>query len=85
MEKKLSCEKIQMYKHVIYPKGTRIILLHMADDPRPIPDNTRGTVDHVDDLGQIHCSFDNGRYLAMLPGVDRFRRLTEMELYNEQA
>ena len=33
----------QRYKE-LYPKGTRILLLHMGDDPRPVEDNMRGTV-----------------------------------------
>lgn len=37
-----------------YPEGTRILLIQMGDDdPRPIPPNTRGTVDFVDDL--LNC------------------------------
>lgn len=28
----------------MYPEGTRILLLHMGDDPRPVEDNMRGTV-----------------------------------------
>ena len=35
----------------LYPKGTRILLQHMEDDPRPIEPNTRGTVKAVDDIG----------------------------------
>jgi len=33
----------QRYREM-YPEGTRILLLHMGDDPRPIEDNMRGTV-----------------------------------------
>ena len=33
-----------------YPPGTRIELIHMGDDPNPIPDGTRGTVTAVDDI-----------------------------------
>ncbi len=66
-----------------YPVGSRIVLLSMGDDPRPIPDNTRGTVKVVDDIGQIHCDFDNGRHLAIVPGEDSFRLLTEKELDEE--
>ena len=33
----------QRYKE-LYPEGTRILLLHMGNDPRPVEDNMRGTV-----------------------------------------
>ena len=67
-----------------YPPGTRIMLLQMGDDPRPIEPNTRGTVRAVDDMGTLHCDFDNGRQLGVVPGEDSFRRLTEQELAEEQ-
>lgn len=67
-----------------YPEGTRILLIEMGDDdPRPIPPNTRGTVDFVDDMGTVHCKFDNGRKLGLAYGVDRYRKLTEQELEEE--
>ena len=43
-----------------YPAGTRIVLDQMGDDPRPIPPGTKGTVRVVDDMGTVHCDFDNG-------------------------
>lgn len=67
-----------------YPPGTRIMLLQMGDDPRPVEPNTRGTVRAVDDMGTLHCDFDNGRQLGIVPGEDSFRRLTEQELAEEQ-
>lgn len=67
-----------------YPPGTRIILLQMGNDPRPIDDNTRGTVKAVDDIGTLHCDFDNGRSLGIVPSEDSFRRLTPEELAEEQ-
>ena len=67
-----------------YPPGTRVVLLKMGDDPRPIEENTRGTVQMVDAIGTIHCTFDNGRALGLIPGEDRFRPLTEAELDEEQ-
>lgn len=66
-----------------YPVGTRIMLLCMGDDPRPIPPNTRGTVRTVDSIGTVHCDFDNGRRLGLVPGEDSFRKLTEQELAEE--
>ena len=67
-----------------YPPGTRIVLLRMGDDPRPVEGNTRGTVKAVDDIGTLHCDFDNGRSLGIVPGEDSFRRLTSEELSEEQ-
>lgn len=68
-----------------YPPGTRIMLLQMGDDPRPIEPNTRGTVKAVDDMGTLHCNFDNGRSLGIVPDEDSFRRLTEQELSEGQT
>ena len=39
----------QRYKE-LYPKGTRTLLLHMGNDPRPVEDDMRGTVMFVDDI-----------------------------------
>lgn len=61
-----------------YP-GDRIILIHMDNDPFPVPDGTRGTVEYVDDAGQIHVKWDTGSGLAVIPGVDKFRHLTQEE------
>ena len=67
-----------------YPPGTRIMLLHMDDPYAPVPEGTRGTVKHVDDQAKIHVSWDNGSSLAVIPGEDAYRRLTEEELAEEQ-
>lgn len=66
-----------------YPPGTRILLNHM-EDQWAVPSGTRGTVEHVDDAGQIHPKWDNGRTLAIVPEIDSFRKLTEQELRKEQ-
>ena len=55
-----------------YAPGTRIQLDYMGDDPRPIPPGTKGTVRIVDDMGTVHCDFDNGRRLGLVPGEDVF-------------
>ena len=67
-----------------YPPGTRIMLLGMTDDPNPIESGTRGTVKIVDDIGTLHCDFDNGRSLGVVPGVDSFRTLTDEELAEDE-
>lgn len=54
-----------------YPAGTRIRLDSM-EDPQAIQSGSTGAVDFVDDAGQIHMKWDNGRSLAIIPGVDQF-------------
>lgn len=74
----------QRYKES-YPEGTRIMLLSMGNDPNPVDSGTRGTVIAVDDVGTLHCHFDNERQFGIVPGEDSFRKLTAEELAEEQA
>lgn len=74
----------QHYKEA-YPPGTRVMLLSMEDPWAPVPSGTRGTVEVVDDIGQLHMKWDNGRTLALVPGEDSFRKLTDAELHEEQS
>ena len=67
-----------------YPPGTRIELIHMEDN-WSVPAGSCGIVEHVDDAGQIHMKWDNGRTLAIVPQVDKFRRLTQQEIQTEQG
>ena len=62
-----------------YPPGTRIQFDSMSDAPRPIPAGIKGTVRLVDDMGTLHCDFDNGRHLGICPEVDSFHRITEQK------
>lgn len=56
-----------------YPKGTRVRLVVMDDAFAPAP-GTLGTVEMVDDVGQIHVAWENGSHLALIPGVDSFHK-----------
>ena len=72
------------YLKKAYPPGIRIVLNSMGDDPRPIESGTRGSVAVVDDIGTVHCDFDNGRRLGLIEGEDDFRALTAQELAEEE-
>ena len=68
-----------------YPEGTRICLDSMDNDPRPIPPGTKGIVQFVDDAGTLHCKFDNGRTLGVIPDVDKFHKIEqEQAMADEQ-
>lgn len=55
-----------------YPQGSRIRLTQMNDSYAPVEAGTIGTVDYIDDIGQIHMKWDNGRTLPLVPGEDSF-------------
>ena len=65
------------------PPGTRIVLSRMNDPFSPVELGTRGTVRY--DAGQVGVTWDNGRSLSLIPGVDSFRKLTQQEIAQEQA
>lgn len=58
-----------------YQPGTRIRLQSMSDPYDPVPSGSEGTVMLVDDIGQIHMKWDNGRTLALVPGEDSFTKI----------
>ena len=60
-----------------FPVGAKIVLDHMGNDPRPVPYGTKGVVKHIDDVGTVHCAFENGRYLGLIPGEDSFHVFKE--------
>lgn len=57
-----------------YPAGTRIELVSMNDRQAPSP-GTRGTVQGVDDAGDLLVRWDNGSDLKIIIGEDSFRKL----------
>jgi len=71
--KPLSQEEIQNIK-LKYVKGTKLKLIKMYDLQKLDP-GTTGIVDFVDDAGQIHMNWENGRTLALQPGIDEFEIL----------
>ena len=57
-----------------YPPGTRLQLSCMEDES-PVSPGSMGTVECIDDAGQIQVIWDCGRGLALIPGVDSFSHL----------
>jgi hypothetical protein len=54
--------------------GDRIRLISMPNDPDPIPAGSTGTVISATTgtFAQIDVDWDNGRSLALIPGVDQY-------------
>jgi hypothetical protein len=58
--------------------GDRVVLVHMADDPDPVPAGTVGTVTYVHEFRwpgtpdqlQVSVDWDNGRRLSALVPPD---------------
>lgn len=57
-----------------YPAGTRIVLISMEDPYTHLKPGDIGTVQGVDDAGQIMMKWDRGGSLSLIPGEDQFRR-----------
>lgn len=60
-----------------YQTGTRIELINTDDPYTKLQSGEQGTVDFVDDTGQIHIIWDCGSRLALIPGEDKFRKLKD--------
>ena len=57
-----------------FPEGQRVVLVRMDDVTAP-PKGTEGTVSHVDDVGTIHVSWDNGSQLGIVYTEDCCRKI----------
>jgi len=55
-----------------YPAGTLLRLINMDDLFAPVPPGTIGEVTMVDDAGNLHMRWWNGRSLSLIEGVDDF-------------
>lgn len=68
-----SKEMVEQYRRE-YPVGCRVELLSMDDFQAP-PIGTCGTVQGVDDAGNLLVRWDNGSGLNVILGVDLVRKI----------
>lgn len=61
-----------------YPVGCRVELLQMEDAAAP-PIGTKGTVTGIDSTGSIMVDWDNGSGLNVLFGIDRVRKVVDVD------
>ncbi len=73
--------KLEEFRQM-YSKGTRICLDHM-EDKFAVESGTCGTVQAVDDGGNILMKWDNGRTLSIVPEVDSFHVVESTEEESE--
>ena len=59
-----------------YPIGTRVELVRM-DDPQAPPIGTKGTVQYVDDAGNLLVAWDNGSGMNVAYGEDIVRKVVD--------
>ena len=72
---RMPTEKEIMRIRTLYPAGTRIVLISMDDPYTTLKPGDTGTVQGVDDAGQIMMRWDKGGSLSLIPGEDSFRRV----------
>lgn len=58
-----------------YPAGTKVELISLDDPYKKIPSGSIGTVELVDDAGQLHTVWEGYGSLAMIYGVDEWRKV----------
>lgn len=76
--------KLQRIKEK-YPLGSRVQMNKDMDDIQPIKAGEMGTIDFIDDEGQIHVRWDNGSGLALIEGVDNFQLINKEIEHDEEV
>jgi hypothetical protein len=58
-----------------YVEGDRIELIYTDDIYTDLKPGDQGTVLFIDGIGNIHIKWDNGSGLAMIPGIDKIKKV----------
>jgi len=58
-----------------YPVGTRIRLVQMNDPYTKLQPGELGTVEFIDDIGTIFCTWDSNSRLGVVHGVDQIMKV----------
>lgn len=52
-------------------------MLFASFHQKEVKPHTTKNIEHMDDIGTVHCVFNNGRTLGVIPGVDDFHIVSE--------
>lgn len=65
------------YYESLYPVGSRVEIVSLANYEPNYPVGLQGRVTHIDDACGIHVAWDNGGSIALLPkDGDVFKRIS---------
>lgn len=60
--------------------GMRIRMEEMSpDEKNPVDEGLEGTIDKIDGIGTLHVKWDDGRYIGVIPNVDKYTLLPSLE------
>lgn len=62
-----------------FAAGTRVELVRMNDLYSKLKPGDRGTVEFVDDIGTVFCSWDRGSSLGVVYGEDEVRKIEDTD------
>lgn len=80
----IDSNKLQRIKEK-YPVGSRVQMNKDMDDMQPIKAGEMGTIEFIDDEGQIHVRWDSGSGLALIEGVDDFNIISNEIEHDEEV
>lgn len=74
-------QKLEENTIINYNIGDTVILEEMVGEN--LPNGLKGTIRKIDDIGQIHVSWDNGGSLAINPKIDKFQIINQKQKIEE--